>query len=75
MLRIIVAAVVALSFVGLDAADAATKRKKQKVRPAPVTMPAKPLAHMPGPPWATPGQCFTDEGYGRYLMCGAGMDM
>ena len=76
MLRIIVAAVVAFSFASLDSADAASKRKRQEVRPAPiVTMPAKPLAHTPGPPWAAPGQCFTDEGYGRYLLCGAGMDM
>ncbi len=22
-----------------------------------------------GPPWASPNQCFTDEGYGRYSSC------
>jgi hypothetical protein len=76
MLKIIVAAVVAVSFVGLDAADAASKRKKQKVQRAPVaTIQPKPPAHTRGPPWAVPGECFTDEGYGRYLPCGAGMDM
>ena len=32
MLKIIVAAVVVVSFAGLDVADAATKKKKQKVR-------------------------------------------
>ena len=75
MLRIIVAAVVAFSFASLDSADAASKRKRQKVRHvAPIAVPA-PYARTPGPPWARPGECYTDEGYGRYLPCGAGMDM
>ena len=75
MLRIIVAAVVAFSFASLDSADAASKRKRQKVRhAAPIVVPTH-YARTPGPPWAAPGQCFTDEGYGRYLPCGAGMDM
>jgi hypothetical protein len=75
MLRIIVAAVVAFSFAVLDSADAASKRKKPKVRHvAPIVVPA-PYARTPGPPWAGPGECYTDEGYGRYLPCGAGMDM
>ena len=29
----------------------------------------------PGPAWAGPNECYTDEGYGRYLLCGGGMDM
>ena len=78
MLKIIVAAAVAVSFANLDVADAATKRKRQKVRhAAPIgyapTAPANPRT--PGPPWAGPNDCFTDEGYGRYLRCGGGMDM
>ncbi len=24
----------------------------------------------PGPVWAHPNRCFTDEGYGRFLPCG-----
>ena len=77
MLRIVLAAVVALCLSGIDTADAASKRKRQKVRSVPVvTMPAKPaIARTPGPSWAGPNECFTDEGYGRYLQCGAGMDM
>jgi len=23
----------------------------------------------PGPPWAMPNECYTDEGYGRYSPC------
>jgi len=76
MLRIIVAAMVAVSFASLDVADAATKKKKQKVRAtAPVSYSAPASMRAPGPPWAGPNDCYTDEGYGRYLPCGGGMDM
>ena len=76
MLRIVVAAVVAFSFAGLGSADAASKRKRQKVRHvAPITAMPAPYARTPRPPWAGPAECYTDEGYGRYLPCGAGMDM
>jgi hypothetical protein len=78
MLRIVVAAALAFSFASLDAADAAGKHKRQKVRahlPA-VTAPMKPaVTRPPGPSWAGPNDCYTDEGYGRYLPCGGGMDM
>ena len=26
----------------------------------------------PGPPWAMPNECYTDEGYGRYTPCDRG---
>lgn len=26
-------------------------------------------ARTPGPPWAMPNECWTDEGYGRYSPC------
>jgi len=76
MLRIIVAALVAFSFASFDSADAASKRKRLKVRHvAPIAvMPALPYARRPGPPWAGPGECYYDEGYGRYSACGAGRD-
>ena len=76
-IRILITAVAAFSFVAAGAADAATKRKRQKVRvhPPVVTMPAKPtIARTPGPAWAAPWECYTDEGYGRYTPCGAGKD-
>lgn len=78
MFRILLAAVAALSLASLDTADAAGKRKRQKVRahPPAVTAPMKPaVTRRPGPSWAGPNDCYTDEGYGRYLLCGGGMDM
>lgn len=76
MLKIILAAVVAVSFAGLDVAHGATKKKKQKVRAAaPVSYVAPANLRTPGPPWAGPGECYTDEGYGRYSPCGEGKDM
>lgn len=78
MLKIIVSVAVAVSFASLDVATAATKKKPHKARPpAPIGyMPAAPAAaRTPGPAWAGPNDCYTDEGYGRYLRCGGGMDM
>jgi hypothetical protein len=77
MLRVIVAVVVAVSFASLDAADAAGKRKRQRVHAHPaIAAPMKPtVTRRPGPSWAGPNDCYTDEGYGRYLLCGGGMDM
>jgi hypothetical protein len=78
MLRIVLATVAALCLAGLDTADAAGKRKRQKIRahPPAATAPMKSsVTRRPGPPWAGPNDCYTDEGYGRYLQCGAGMDM
>ena len=76
MIRIIVAAAVAVSFASFDTADAA-KRKRHKVRHlAPVAAVPAPAyrARTPGPIWAGPGECYTDEGYGRYTACGSGRD-
>jgi len=76
MFRVAIAVLAALLVTSL-AADAAGKRKRQKVRhPAPVTyVPAAPSSQRtPGPPWAGPGECYTDDGYGRYVLCGAGKE-
>jgi hypothetical protein len=76
MLKIIVAALAILSLWGTSSADAASKRKRQKVHVAPIAaVPAVPYGvRTPGPPWAQPWECYTDEGYGRYTPCGAGKD-
>jgi hypothetical protein len=79
MTRIIIAALAALS-VGVGTADAATKKKARHVARAPaISAPAKlgtpARIGTPGPAWASPYDCYTDEGYGRYLRCGGGMDM
>jgi hypothetical protein len=74
MTRILIAVIAALS-LGIGGADAATKKKKARhIAPAPpVTAPAN--LRTPGPPWRGPGECYTDEGYGRYSPCGEGKDM
>jgi hypothetical protein len=76
MFRIGIAAIAAVSVVSLATADAATRKKVRHAAPAPVmSAPAYPyFARTPGPPWAAPGECYTDEGYGRYWPCGAGRD-
>ncbi|MEN3375416.1 MAG: hypothetical protein V7604_771 [Hyphomicrobiales bacterium] len=76
-IKILLAAVAALSLAGIDGANAATKHKRHhKVmvhQPAGLTAPLAPyFTRTPGPPWAGPGECYTDEGYGRYWPCGAG---
>ena len=75
-IKVLLAAVAALSLTGVGAADAATKHKRHKAvahHPAGLYEPPTPNA-MPtrGPIGANPNDCFTDEGYGRYWPCGAG---
>ena len=77
MLKVMLAVLTILSIASLDAAGAAGKRKKHKVKAIPPTLnaPAYPTtARTPGPPWAGPGECYTDDGYGRYWPCGAGKE-
>jgi len=76
-IKFLLAAVAALSFAGIGDADAATKHKRHhKVmvhQPAGLAAPVAPYStRTPGPPWAGPAECYTDEGYGRYWPCGAG---
>ena len=73
MLRIMLTVLAVLSLASQDAADAASKRKRQKVR---VMLPVltTPVARTPGPSWAGPNECWTDDGYGRYLPCGVGKE-
>ena len=71
----LIAALAALSFVAAGATEAAAKHKRYKVRHgAPYAyVPVSPYAaRTPGPPWAAPWECYTDEGYGRYRPCSAG---
>lgn len=78
MIKLLFAAVTALSLAGVSGADAAPKHKRQPLRHhhAPVAyIPAAPaLMQTPRPIWAGPAECYTDEGYGRYWPCGAGKD-
>jgi hypothetical protein len=74
-IRKLIAAVAALSFVAVSATDAAAKHKRYKTRygGSYAYVPVAPYgARTPGPPWAQPWECYTDEGYGRYRPCNAG---
>ena len=75
-IKVLLAAVAALSLAGVGAADAAAKHKRHKAmvhQPAGLYAPAAPSAMQPrGPIGANPNDCYTDEGYGRYWPCGAG---
>ena len=70
----LIVTVIALT-VAAGSTDAAAKRKHKRVyQPAPVASMSAPTytGRTPGPIWAGPGECYTDEGYGRYTACGAG---
>jgi hypothetical protein len=73
--KILMAAVAALSVAGAGMADAASHNKrhyKARYYRAPVAayVPATPYGYPgPRPIWAAPGSCWTDEGNGRYLPC------
>jgi len=74
MLKVMIGAAAVLSLAATTSADAASKRKRHVVRSAPVVTTGAPVARTPGPSWANPNDCYTDEGYGRYWPCGAGRD-
>lgn len=66
---------VALSLATASAANANHKRHHARHYggPAVAYVPASPYyVGGPRPIWGAPQQCFTDEGYGRYLPCGTG---
>ncbi len=82
--KLLVAALAAISVLGVSVADAASRKgKRHKVTraPAPVVHSAVPFAYRPAPgvpanrpPWAGPNECFTDEGYGRFTPCDISKD-
>lgn len=74
MTRIFV--VTAVLALGLSAAQAAPRQQNQQgyqgtggVRTAPARLQ---LGFPTRPAWAAPGECFTDDGYGRFRSCSAG---
>jgi hypothetical protein len=73
--KILVAAAVAVSLAAVGAADAKNKHKRYRAyHGVPYAyVPVSPhYARTPGPPWAQPWECYTDEGYGRYRPCNSG---
>jgi hypothetical protein len=76
MTRIIIVAV-ALVLAGTSSADAARRKGPKPEARAWQTaaVAARPYygpAVAAGPAWAAPGECFTDDGYGRFWSCSAG---
>jgi hypothetical protein len=83
MTRTLLLAAAALSVVATGAtADAASRHKHKYYRhhhgawvapgsygPGYGTWQAPVGMRTPGPPWAMPNECYTDEGYGRYSSC------
>jgi hypothetical protein len=73
----LLAAVAATSLASVSAADAAARHKRHKeVVYPPARAYAAPafVAQPRRPAWASPYECYTDEGYGRFWPCGAGKD-
>lgn len=76
-IRLLIATLAALSILGAGVADAAQrKHKRQKVvrHHAPVVMQGPALQAYPGhpptrPAWTRGTECYTDDGYGRFLPC------
>jgi hypothetical protein len=64
-------AIVAITLIGTAAADAAKRHKRQlrAVHAAPV---ASQQIYPNRPIWGAPGQCWSDEGYGRFSSCDNG---
>ena len=73
MHRLAFLAAAGVAFAAMSPADAAP-RHKHKVRAAPAAMQRAPVqpAVANRPIWAGPQQCFTDEGYGRFVPCDVG---
>jgi hypothetical protein len=71
---ILIAAVTALTLAAVGSADARLKHKRYRVvhhlPPAVAYVPADTMVRG-RPAWAQPGQCFEDQGYGRYIPCGS----
>ena len=84
MTRILLLAATAISLVVPMAAADAASRNKQRYYQDPYAAQgpayygpysawnAPVYLRTPGPPWAMPNECYTDEGYGRYTRCDAG---
>ena len=71
MIRIII--VVALAVAGASSADAATRKSARPQAHALQTavVAARPIAPA-RPSWAAAGECYTDDGYGRFWPCSGG---
>ena len=74
MHRLAVLTAAGIAIAALSPADAAP-RHKHKMRAAPAVTQRVPVMYPAvanRPVWAAPQQCFSDEGYGRFVPCDVG---
>jgi hypothetical protein len=73
MTRILITAA-ALALAGIGAAQSAPRPQAQQGtwNSAPVRLQGQQNGFPTRPAWAQPGECFTDDGYGRFRSCSAG---
>jgi len=83
---LLAAAAISLALPAATTADAASRYKNKHYRhhyygaayapgyygPGYRTWQAPVQMRTPGPIWAMPNECYTDEGYGRYTPCSLG---
>jgi hypothetical protein len=56
----------------ISPADAAARHKHKVRAPAAQSVPVMQPAFANRPTWAAPQQCYTNDGYGRFLPCDVG---
>ena len=73
MHRLVLFVAIGIVIAAISSVEAAT-RHKHKVRHAPVAQNAPVMQPVVAnrPVWAAPQQCFTNEGYGRFVPCDVG---
>lgn len=72
-MRTILLATLATVVLAAVPADAASRHgHKHHHAAAPAVVRTAPAPALNRPVWASPYECYTDEGYGRFWPCGAG---
>ena len=63
---------VAVVIAGMSPAEAAARHKHKVRAPGAQSVPVMQPAFANRPTWAAPQQCYTNDGYGRFLPCDVG---
>ena len=72
-MRTILIAMLATIVLATVPSDAASRHKHKRFHAAaPVVVQTLPAPVLNRPVWASPYDCYTDEGYGRFWPCGVG---
>jgi len=70
-LRLALLATLVIGLSGISSADAARHKKVRAVAPQPAPVYGQPANHL-GNRAPSRWECFTDDGYGRFLPCAIG---